>query len=233
MPCVSGSSVEPGECIGQREKRVWSFTKTLFAQKQGLFEGNETLGPGDPDARPRPSDLRAPAESPCSGSRLSERRRHRLFRARSFQLPRQGLHTAWCRPSQCFPFGTRVPAAVVSYSEVRLGGTGHYMPRPRPDGKAARRHPVRAGEAGCGEVSRGWRRRSGRGSHSQVTRGRAGNLAKLRARPGGPPPRAVRAALRHRWQTPGLQRVTAACAQGELEALGYQHPSEQPSADDT
>ena len=69
MPRVSVSSVEPGECIGQREERVWSFTKTLFAQKQGLFEGNETLGPGDQDARPRPSDLRAPAVSTCSGSR--------------------------------------------------------------------------------------------------------------------------------------------------------------------
>lgn len=72
----------------------------------------------------------------------------------------------------------------------------------------------------------------GRGE-AATAKWKAGSLAKLRARPGGPPPRAVRAALRHRWQTPGLRRVTAACAQGELEALGHQHPSEQPSADDT
>ena len=57
--CVSGRGTSE---VHQTERpECGRSQETLFAQKQGLFEGNEILGPGDPDARARPSDHGSPS----------------------------------------------------------------------------------------------------------------------------------------------------------------------------
>lgn len=50
-----------GSASGRGSRERSRSQEMLFAQKHGLFEGNEILGPGDPDARARPSDHGAPS----------------------------------------------------------------------------------------------------------------------------------------------------------------------------
>lgn len=61
-----------------------------------------------------------------------------MLKTSSYSAKVSTLHGA--APHGACPFGNQVSAEVVSYNEVMLGETGHYMPRLRPDGKAARRH---------------------------------------------------------------------------------------------